>query len=199
MSRGRTPQPPTSPATTANDAYVSPTKLHHHLHHHLHLHHHPPHTHKHTCARARSTFKPNLESKQRRVSQPAGPVVVRGLGRYLELRNMAAKQKAEKEDLEQAVYRPRGGGRPIGGVTKPKPFNLSSSRDPHRKARIAAEALEVSSGPVALHDPRLTPTYPHPPLHQAENEACTFAPRTNETGGRAVVNLVMTSETTSNG
>ena len=45
--------------------------------------------------------------------------------------------------------------------------------DPHRKARLAAEAAA------------------------AEAEACTFVPQTNETGSRAVVTAIMASETTS--
>ena len=108
------------------------------------------------------TFRPALESKQRRVVQPDGPVVVRGLGRYLELRNMARQKAEEQAAQEERAFKVRSAP-PPGGGTRPKPFRLSTARDPNRKERLQSEA------------------------RQRELEQCTFRPQTNETASRAMI------------
>jgi hypothetical protein len=61
------------------------------------------------------TFKPNVPSGRR--VEADGPVVVRGLGRYLELKELARKQNAPVEKKPERV----------GSVTIPEPFQLSTA------------------------------------------------------------------------
>ena len=124
------------------------------------------------------TFAPKLHttggggssSSNRRptVRQPTGPVVVRGLGRYLEVREMARRKEAEKAELEAKAFKanPKSSGKGGSGITQPKPFKLSKARDPNLKERLAEEAK------------------------QRELAQCTFKPTTNESDSRAVIEQV---------
>lgn len=124
------------------------------------------------------TFAPKLHTKARgangsnsgvrSVKQPSGPVVVRGLGRYLEVREMARRKEAEKAELEAKAFKsnPNSSSKGGSGVTQPKPFKLSKPRDPKLKERLAEEAK------------------------QRELAQCTFKPTTNESSSRAVIEQV---------
>ena len=74
---------------------------------------------------------PSQSQGARRVKMPTGPVVVRGLGRYLELKEMAKRQADEKRDREEKAFMVKGatqrGGRDSEGraYTVPEPFALS--------------------------------------------------------------------------
>jgi hypothetical protein len=96
-------------------------------------------------------------------------VVVRGLGRYLETRDLAKKLRDEKAAAEAKAARGwvSGKGRPQTGTTQPQPFNLSGPRDPTAKAKLARDAED------------------------RERSSCTFHPRTNESVGRAVAGALL--------
>ena len=76
------------------------------------------------------TFAPQTQTHAR-VKMPTGPVVVRGLGRYLELKEMAKRQADEKRSREEKAFMVKGstqrGGRDSEGraYTVPEPFALS--------------------------------------------------------------------------
>merc|ERR1712232_296510 len=55
-----------------------------------------------------------------------GPVIVRGLGRYLELRELARRQEEEKKEREDKVFIRSTTKRPEP-YTIPQPFNLSTT------------------------------------------------------------------------
>lgn len=94
--------------------------------------------------------------------------MVRGLGRYLELRDMAKRQAEEKAAAESKAFKVSR-ATPPGGVTRPKPFNLSSARDPEHKEKLRQEAK------------------------QREMAECSFKPSTNESGHKEVVQQVLES------
>lgn len=53
------------------------------------------------------TFQPSLEQSQvslERQRRDASPVVIRGLGRYLELKHMSAKQREDAAEREKEVF-----------------------------------------------------------------------------------------------
>lgn len=108
-------------------------------------------------------------SQGRGGSGTSNPVVVRGLGRYLEVRDLAKKQREEKAAAEAKAARGwvSGRGRPHTGTTQPKPFHLSGPRDPAAKEKLAKEAEAKFS------------------------ESYTFRPRTNESVGRAVAGALL--------
>ena len=112
------------------------------------------------------SYKQSSQSKGR---SSGNPVVVRGLGRYLEVRDLAKKQREEKAAAEAKAARGwvSGKGRPHTGTTQPKPFQLSGPRDPAAKEKLAREAEAKFS------------------------ESCTFRPRTNESVGRAVAGALL--------
>ena len=119
------------------------------------------------------TFAPKLHTnsggnRRPAVKQPTGPVVVRGLGRYLEVREMARRKEAEKAELEAKAFKanPKSSSKGGSGITQPRPFKLSKPRDPKLKERLAEEAK------------------------QRELAQCTFKPTTNESGSRAVIEQV---------
>lgn len=70
------------------------------------------------------TWTPKV-NKRRPQSQK--PVVVRGLGRHLELREMAKRKEEEQQERERRAF---GSGstsaRTVAGMTIAKPFRLSS-------------------------------------------------------------------------
>lgn len=68
------------------------------------------------CTFAPSTTKPYEE--------PEHPVVVSGLGRFFELREMAQRQQRQKEEREIKAFHPEANTK-YDGVTIPEPFNLS--------------------------------------------------------------------------
>jgi hypothetical protein len=79
------------------------------------------------------TFQPERVSTAS-VPKAKGPVVVRGLGRYLELQELARRQQEDKRMLEEKLFKanPRGNQ---AGYTVPKPFKLSLGREAKRSIR----------------------------------------------------------------
>jgi hypothetical protein len=112
------------------------------------------------------TFQPDV-SRTARTAPATGPVVVRGLGRHLELRDLARRKEEEQREREEQVF--MRGRRPASAAgsypyTIPQPFNLS--RDP--KADERAERLRAEA-------------------QQRELQECTFAPRTTDLPQRELI------------
>jgi hypothetical protein len=57
--------------------------------------------------------------------RPPSPVVVRGLGRHLELQEAAKRQRAEQEEREAKVFIRHPSPSPRQHYTIPQPFNLT--------------------------------------------------------------------------
>ena len=62
------------------------------------------------------TFQPNVSISKKHVPERGGPVIVRGLGRHLELKEMAKKQEEERLSREEEVFKtqPRQPARTAG-------------------------------------------------------------------------------------
>ncbi|RLN80471.1 hypothetical protein BBJ28_00001325 [Nothophytophthora sp. Chile5] len=129
------------------------------------------------------TFRPNLRKSGPRKRLPgtknspspprnaddAGraseqPVIVRGLGRFLELRELARKQQAEQKQREEKVFAPNANYEPRS-YTVPKPFKLSeSSKDSIRRRLKVREEMRAK-----------------------ERTECTFRPQTVASQSRRVL------------
>ncbi|GIQ90028.1 hypothetical protein KIPB_012671, partial [Kipferlia bialata] len=79
------------------------------------------------------TFTPRVRHVSR--TAEADTVVVRGLGRHLELMEMARKKEREQDEREQSLTRPkqRSRGDVSTPYTVPEPFKLSSDPGTQRK------------------------------------------------------------------
>ena len=89
------------------------------------------------------TFEPARASS---VAQPDGPVVVRGLGRYLENKDLARRIEQDRKAREAEAFSVRGATKSVPGApTVPEPFNLST--DPRGKARQAKIAQQARVRP----------------------------------------------------
>ncbi|TMW65448.1 hypothetical protein Poli38472_008090 [Pythium oligandrum] len=119
------------------------------------------------------SFQPSIrrtsrgESKARRESEER-PVVVRGLGRFLELQERAKRQQIEQKQREDKVFRPNYSYEPRS-YTIPKPFKLSeSSKDAiRRRLQVKAE------------------------LRAKERRECTFTPETLASQQRQVIQTLL--------
>eukprot|EP00741_Cyanophora_paradoxa_P003255 tig00000691_g3163.t1 len=112
------------------------------------------------------TFTPEI--RRERPASPAGPIVVRGLARHMELRDHArrlAEEKAEREAKAFLVNLPPSAADPARGHTVPQPFKLQTAHvhAANRQRRVLAE------------------------LAEKEQQACTFHPTTNEGQNRALL------------
>jgi len=105
------------------------------------------------------TFAPEVHQAP---NEGQKPVVIRGLGRFFELREMTARQQREKEAGEKAADK----GAKCIGVTVPQPFQLSASTGRLRK-KVEQEE------------------------QQRNQRECTFWPATVEAKNRAVVNRIL--------
>ncbi|CAE7615135.1 HMG1 [Symbiodinium pilosum] len=91
------------------------------------------------------------------------PVAVSGLDRFFELKSLALKKQQEQLEREQRVFRPESVSTGTQeGVTIPEPFELSECKDRNKEFR-------------------------RPLL----DEDCTFAPQTNETHNREMIQQLM--------
>lgn len=128
------------------------------------------------------TFQPVKISERRRVKQPDGPILVRGLGKYLERKEAARRQAEEQREREEKVFlvHPVGGARsPAAGAaaagagshnvfTIPQPFHLHGDyRSEMRRQRMEEE------------------------IRRKEMAECTFHPRTNEAHHRELLQKIL--------
>ncbi len=111
------------------------------------------------------TFKPEINKTR---PAPTGPVVVKGLGRFLELRDMSRRQKEEQQQLEDKAFFARHTVSHDGKTTVPAPFSLSSdTRADDRMARVAQSADRAVMG------------------------ECTFRPKTGQAEQREVLAAIL--------
>ncbi|OWZ05033.1 hypothetical protein PHMEG_00022951 [Phytophthora megakarya] len=130
------------------------------------------------------TFQPNLDKPRRKGKSGAKgspspprnsdadekPVIVRGLGRFLELRELARKQQEEQKQREQKVFAPNTAYEPRT-YTVPKPFKLSeSSKESIRRHLKVREEMRAK-----------------------ERQECTFRPQTVSSQSRRVLQNMLNS------
>ena len=96
------------------------------------------------------------------------PVIVRGLGRFLELKERAKQQRQEQKQREEQVFRPNLAYTPRG-FTVPQPFKLSkaSQKSVQRRRRLFNEQQEK------------------------QRQECTFKPQTIEGRHRKVIQNIL--------
>lgn len=114
------------------------------------------------------TFTPQLCQP---VPGPKGPVVVRGLGRHMELKEMARKQQEAKEKVEEKVFfkNPKGSKTLF---TVPEPFKLGGGQ--------RVDDLRVTRAEQTASMNRL--------------EECTFKPRTNVSEKQQLIKRILESD-----
>lgn len=113
--------------------------------------------------RQQCTFAPDTH---RPYEEPSCPVVVSGLDRFFELKEMASRRQRELQDRHLKVFHPEASNTRCNGVTIPEAFNLSKKREDSQARRGR----------------------PSP-----EQSECTFAPRTNESTNREILRQIMRS------
>lgn len=117
-----------------------------------------------TTRRKSSSSSSPSPPRQQGDSGEQKPVIVRGLGRFLELRDLAKKQQDEQRQREQRAFQPNTAYEPRT-YTVPKPFKLSkSSKDALRRRLRMKEEMSAK-----------------------EREECTFQPKTLEAQRRKVL------------
>ncbi|KAL3139243.1 hypothetical protein ABBQ32_006011 [Trebouxia sp. C0010 RCD-2024] len=116
------------------------------------------------------TFTPAIT---RKVPQSTGPVVVRGLERYMELQEAAKAKEAAKRAREAEVFilNPQG---PATTHTVPKPFKLHETTN---QVKLQAQRAQLKQSLVA----------------EAMKE-CTFKPKTNEGHNRELIARILQAE-----
>eukprot|EP00908_Phaeocystis_cordata_P022344 Transcript_4765.p2 GENE.Transcript_4765~~Transcript_4765.p2 ORF type:complete len:526 (-),score=240.96 Transcript_4765:142-1719(-) len=110
------------------------------------------------------TFQPKIHTKA--TPETGSPVVVRGLGRYVELKEMAKRQAEAQKQREQKAFLTEPPAR-LQPYTVPEPFKLSK---PRLDERAAARLRELAD---------------------YEMQECTFAPKTNEVSSTQLLARVM--------
>ena len=116
------------------------------------------------------TFAPDTGGHK--VPKSSGPVVVRGLGRYLELKDLAKRLENEKKEREQKAYFVRGASKSTKtqrGATIPKPFNLTKRRGKEnaRREKLAED------------------------IRRQQMSECTFHPKTTEARNRELIQQIL--------
>jgi len=122
--------------------------------------------------RSACTFTPKAASRP--YEEPQKPVVVSGLGRFFELKDIALRQRQDQQEREARAFgeKERGLSMQIGGVTIPEPFKLSGGCGAQDQYR-AHQKNEGRGG--------------------AAQDECTFTPLTNETENRRVLRQMLRS------
>ena len=118
------------------------------------------------------TFQPNV-CKKWRAKEESEPIIVRGLGRHLELREMAKRQEEEAAQREAEVFKLQPSPN-VSGYTVPEPFKLSGTapdaRREKRRERVRKEAWEAEMG------------------------ECTFQPNTKNMSNRELINQILNDD-----
>ena len=116
------------------------------------------------------TFTPSI-TRSRPATAKKGPVVVRGLGRYLELKELAKRKEEEQRRREEKVFLSHTDTAPSVPYTIPKPFNLHS--DP--QADLKKQKLQDE-------------------IRKRDMAECTFKPRTNELTNRELIERILADD-----
>ncbi|KAJ4453710.1 hypothetical protein PAPYR_11747 [Paratrimastix pyriformis] len=125
------------------------------------------------------TFAPEIT--HRTPKQPTGPILVRGLGRHLELQDAARRRQAEQREREAKIFLENPGGGapgldlavPAGG---PAPSPQGGQLRPRSPARTVPKPFRLSTNPKASQ----TKAKIQEELEQQRMAECTFHPRTND-------------------
>mmetsp|Transcript_28557 Transcript_28557/g.50753 ORF Transcript_28557/g.50753 Transcript_28557/m.50753 type:complete len:779 (+) Transcript_28557:58-2394(+) len=112
-------------------------------------------------------FRPQVKEK---TASSNGPVVVNGLSRYLELRDLARRQEEEKREREEKVFMKNVKHDPYHVYTVPRPFQLHPSKKEERLGQLKHE------------------------LEEKERIECTFKPQTLESKNRAMLSRLLTQD-----
>lgn len=104
------------------------------------------------------TFQPQISSANPSAHEKADekPLVIRGLGRYMELKQMAKRQQDAQKQREQKAFLIEPPAR-LHPYTVPEPFHLNTNKDVDERTERARAELE-----------------------RERMQECTFAPQTNE-------------------
>eukprot|EP00775_Hariotina_reticulata_P002305 gene2305-2613_t len=107
------------------------------------------------------TFAPQITGP---APKQQGPVLVRGLGRFMELKAMAKQQQEEKANIEAKVFKtnPQGSRQPF---TVPQPFRLGGTTSSQQRRQ--RQQQPTSGGPPQAH---------LAPAAAAVGHQCTFEP-----------------------
>ena len=112
------------------------------------------------------TFTPLVNEELPQARSDGKPVVVRGLGRHLELRERAHRIEEEKRERAAKVFLEDAAAIRPEPYTKPEPFNLSQGVPSRVKKEIYTGQL---------------------------NKECTFTPKTNAAASRRKVGRLLAS------
>jgi hypothetical protein len=118
------------------------------------------------------TFAPDVAGAK--VPKQTGPVVVRGLGRYLELKDLAKRLETEKKHREAKAFLVQGAHKStrVKGKTVCQPFNLTVRRG-KENARREALARKIKA---------------------EQMKECTFKPKTTEARNRQLINAILADD-----
>lgn len=118
------------------------------------------------------TFAPDVGGA--RVPKQTGPVVVRGLGRYLELKDLAKRLEQEKSDRAARAFVVQGAAKTkrVKGKTICQPFKLTQRRG-KENARREALAKKIKA---------------------EQMKECTFRPKTTEARNRQLINAILADD-----
>ena len=97
------------------------------------------------------TFEPKFMTKDKKVNMDK-PVAIRGLGRHLELRDLARRKEEEKKNREEEVFGRTSSG-PMPSFTIPKPFNLHGKT---KKPQISMQESRSKEEGSTFHKKQLS-------------------------------------------
>eukprot|EP00466_Bigelowiella_natans_P000967 jgi/Bigna1/75006/fgenesh1_pg.32_\ len=114
------------------------------------------------------TFEP--ETTKKRVKQPTGPVLIRGMARFMQTKQLAKQLEKEKKMREDKAFNvtkraSRSRNKPY---TIPKPFKLSKNIAQKKKKRNLEKALRAK-----------------------DSKTCTFRPQTLERTNRRILKQIL--------
>ena len=114
------------------------------------------------------TFQPSINRS--RPKKGNGPVVVKGFGRFLELKELAKKIEEEKSAREDRAFMVENSRYRSGNRTVPKPFKLSGKGRAKRRKELEAK------------------------IRAEELKECTFNPKTTEARNRKLISELLADE-----
>lgn len=109
------------------------------------------------------TFRPVV--KKTLPNEQDGPVIVRGLDRFLELKDLYRKQQEELKDREEKLFRLNPTG--TFNITSPRPFNITKCNRNEKVAKLKSE-----------HEERVL-------------SECTFKPNTKEFQNKQILSKIL--------
>lgn len=109
------------------------------------------------------TFRPVV--KKNLPNEQDGPIIVRGLDRFLELKDLKRKQEEELKEREEKLFRLNPTG--TSSITSPQPFNITKCSREEKLAKLKQE-----------HEERIL-------------SECTFKPNTKEFQNKQLISRLM--------